>query len=159
LDVSIGLSGAGMVRPMYAPHGLGAYAAAAVKRAVRRTPVFTVHRILLPDEAEGIIARGEADAVTLVRALIPDPHWPPGAPPPTGGAAGTTQGCSGTLPQGRPVPCATTREAGREASLGAGPLPPAARRKRVVVVGGGPAGLEAAWVAAARGHDVVLLER
>src|SRR5207244_9336026 len=47
----------------------------------------------------------------------------------------------------------------REAELGAGTLRPAARAKRVVVVGGGPAGLEAAWVAAARGHDVTLLER
>src|SRR5262249_57068571 len=42
LDVSVGISGAGMVRPMYAPHGLGVYAAATVKRALRRTPVFTV---------------------------------------------------------------------------------------------------------------------
>ena len=47
---------------------------------------------------------------------------------------------------------------GREAQLG-GPLPVAARSKRVVVVGGGPGGLEAAWVAAARGHAVTLLER
>src|SRR5262249_30724619 len=46
---------------------------------------------------------------------------------------------------------------GREDELGA--LEPAVERRRVVVVGGGPAGLEAAWVAAARGHDVVLLER
>jgi len=163
LDVSIGLSGAGMVRPMYAPHALGVYAAAAVKRAVRRTPVFTVHRILLPDEAEGIIAHGEADAVTLVRALIADPDWPAKA---RAGAAdtirrctGTNQGCYGNLLQGLPVTCVTNPEVGREDTLGVGTLSPAARRKRVVVVGGGPAGLEAAWVAAARGHDVVLLER
>src|SRR5262249_27378641 len=70
LDVSVGLSGAGMVRPLYAPHAFGVYAAATVKRAVVRTPVFTVHRILTPEEAEGILVRGDADAVTLVRALI-----------------------------------------------------------------------------------------
>ncbi|HEV2310767.1 MAG TPA: FAD-dependent oxidoreductase, partial [Acidimicrobiia bacterium] len=46
-----------------------------------------------------------------------------------------------------------------EDELGLGTLTPAARTRRVVVVGGGPAGLEAAWVAAARGHDVTLLEQ
>jgi 2,4-dienoyl-CoA reductase-like NADH-dependent reductase (Old Yellow Enzyme family) len=161
LDVSIGLSGIGMVRPLYAPHLFGVYAAAAVKRAVARTPVFAVHRILTPEEAEGILERGEADAVTLVRALIADPDWPAKA---RAGAAhtirrctGTNQGCFGNIMQGLPVTCVTNPVVGREARLGA--LPPAARRKRVVVVGGGPAGLEAAWVAAARGHEVILLER
>jgi pyruvate/2-oxoglutarate dehydrogenase complex dihydrolipoamide dehydrogenase (E3) component len=53
----------------------------------------------------------------------------------------------------------TNPAVGREAELGMGTLQPAPRAKRVVVVGGGPAGLEAAWVAAARGHEVTLLER
>jgi 2,4-dienoyl-CoA reductase-like NADH-dependent reductase (Old Yellow Enzyme family) len=163
LNVSVGISGAGMVRPMYAPHELGVYAAATVKRALRRTPVFAVHRILLPEEAEGILVRADADAVTLVRALIADPEWPAKA---RAGAAdtirrctGTNQGCYGNLLQGLPVTCVTNPEVGRENLLGAATLTPAARRKRVVVVGGGPAGLEAAWVAAARGHRVTLLEQ
>src|SRR5581483_8267956 len=163
LDVSVGISGIGMVRPMYVPHGFGVYAAATVKRAVRTTPVFAVHRILTPEEAEAILDRGDADAVTLVRALIADPEWPAKA---RAGAAhtirrctGTNQGCYGNLLQGLPVTCVTNAEVGREAILGHGTLSPASRRKRVVVVGGGPAGLEAAWVAAARGHAVVLLER
>src|SRR5262249_13637469 len=132
LDVSIGLSGAGMVRPMYAPHGLGVYAAAAVKRAVRRTPVFTVHRILLPDQAEGILARGEADPVPLVRALTPVPGGPAkahaGAPDTIRRCTGTNQGCYGNLLQGLPVTCVTNPEVGREDVLGAGTLEPAARR-------------------------------
>src|SRR5262249_3134461 len=99
----------------------------------------------------------------LVRALIADPEWPAKA---RAGAAhairrctGTNQGCYGNLVQGLPVTCVTNPAVGREAILGAGTLAPAARPKRVVVVGGGPAGLEAAWVAAARGHHVTLLER
>ncbi len=163
LDVSVGLSGTGMVRPMYAPPGFGVYAAAAVKRAVRRTPVFTVHRITTPEQAEDILARGEADAVTLVRALIADPEWPAKAR--AGAAAtirrctGTNQGCYGNLLQGWPVGCVTNPAVGREEQLGHGTLVPAACPKRIVVVGGGLAGLEAAWVAAARGHTVILLER
>jgi 2,4-dienoyl-CoA reductase (NADPH2) len=161
LDVSIGRSGVGMVRPLYAPHEVGVYAAAAVKRAVRRTPVFTVQRILTPEEAEGILARGDADAVTLVRALIADEAWAAKA---RAGRAdtirrctGVNQGCYGNLTLGLPVACVQNPTVGREDVLG--PLEPATTRRRVVVVGGGPGGLEAAWVAAARGHAVTLLER
>jgi NADPH-dependent 2,4-dienoyl-CoA reductase/sulfur reductase-like enzyme len=152
-----------MVRPVYAPHGLGVYAARAVKRAVRDVPVFAVHRILTPAEAEAILADGDADAVTLVRALIADEDWAEKAR--AGRAAeiractGCNQGCYGNLLQGLPVACATNPAVGREDTLGRGTLVRAPAAKRVVVVGGGPAGLEAAWVAAARGHRVVLLER
>ena len=163
LNVSIGVSGIGMVRSVYAPHLLGVYASAAVKKAVSRTPVFAVHRILTPDEAEGVLERGEADAVTLARALIADPEWPAkaqaGASDTIRRCTGCNQGCYGNLIQALPITCATNPVVGREAELGLGTLGRAPRRKRVVVAGGGPGGLEAAWVAAARGHDVVLLER
>src|SRR6185295_4432765 len=62
LNVSIGVSGIGMVRPAYVPHECGVYAARAVKDAVRNVPVFAVQRILMPEEAEAILARGDADA-------------------------------------------------------------------------------------------------
>ena len=75
LNVSVGTGGIGMVRTNYSPHCFGVYAAHAVKKAVRDTPVFTVHRILTPEEAEGIVDRHEADGITLVRALIADPEW------------------------------------------------------------------------------------
>src|SRR6185295_20300035 len=108
-----------------------------------------------------IVARGDADAVTLVRALIADPDWPmkarEGASQTIRRCTGCNQGCYGHLLQSLPVTCVTNPVVGREDALA--PLEPAVRRKRVVVVGGGPGGLEAAWVAAARGHEVILLER
>ncbi len=163
LNVSIGLSGVGMVRPLYAPHLLGVYAAHTVKKAVRAVPVFAVHRILTPEEAEGVLEREEADAVTLVRALIADPDWvakaQTGASPTIRLCTGSNQGCYGNLLQGLPVTCVQNPAVGREAELGHGTWVRAATSKRVVVVGGGPGGLEAAWVAAARGHSVILLER
>ena len=163
LDVSIGTSGVGMVRPMYVPHLVGVRATAVVKKAVPDTPVFAVHRILTPAEAQGILERGEADAITIVRALIADPEWAnkarAGRADEIRKCTGCNQGCYGNLTQGYPILCVTNPAVGREAQLGSGTLTPAAVKKRVVVVGGGPAGLEAAWVAAARGHDVVLLER
>lgn len=164
LNVSIGLSGMGMVRPVYAPHLLGVPAARIVKEAVGRTPVFAVHRILTPDEAESVLAEGSADAITVVRALIADAGWAAkarrGAPAEIRPCTGCNQGCYGHLTQGLPITCVTDPVVGRETALaGRATGPVAAHRKRVVVAGGGPGGLEAAWVAAARGHDVVLLER
>jgi 2,4-dienoyl-CoA reductase-like NADH-dependent reductase (Old Yellow Enzyme family) len=163
LDVSVGVSGIGMVRPLYVPHECGVYAARAVKAAVQHVPVFAVHRILSPEEADAIVARGDADAINVVRALIADPEW--AAKAARGESAtirkctGCNQGCYGNLTLGVPVTCVTNPAVGRDAQLGLGTLTPAARPKHVVVVGGGPAGLEAAWVAAARGHRVTLLER
>ncbi|HUI26963.1 MAG TPA: FAD-dependent oxidoreductase, partial [Candidatus Kryptonia bacterium] len=163
LDVSVGISGIGMVRPLYVPHLFGVYAAQAVKQAVRNVPVFAVHRILTPEEAEGILERGEADAITVVRALIADPEWADkaraGATHTIRKCTGCNQGCYGNLVQGLPITCVTNPAVGRDDTLGLGTLLPAPARKTVIVVGGGPGGLEAAWVAAARGHRVVLLER
>jgi 2,4-dienoyl-CoA reductase-like NADH-dependent reductase (Old Yellow Enzyme family) len=163
VNVSVGTSGVGMVRPMYAPHLLGVRATSVVKRSIPGVPVFAVHRILTPDEAEGILEREDADAVTLVRALIADPEWVHKAGAGRAGeiraCTGCNQGCYGNLTQGYPITCVTNPSVGREGTLGTGTLRPASTRKRVVVVGGGPAGLEAAWVAAARGHEVTLLER
>ncbi|MEX2254859.1 MAG: FAD-dependent oxidoreductase, partial [Acidimicrobiia bacterium] len=163
LNVSVGTGGIGMVRTNYTPHCFGVYAAHAIKKAVRATPVFTVHRILTPDEAERIIESHEADGITLVRALISDPEWVAkahdGRDDEIRHCTGINQSCYGNLLQSMPISCVQNPAVGREDVLGFGTLEPAATPKKVVVVGGGPGGMEAAATAAARGHDVTLLER
>ncbi|MEX0666385.1 MAG: FAD-dependent oxidoreductase [Acidimicrobiia bacterium] len=166
-NVSVGIGGIGMVRTNYAPHLLGVYAAHKVRERVvtemRDTPVFTVHRILTPDEAEGILERGEADGITLVRALIADPEWVnkarEGRSDEIRHCTGINQSCYGNLLQSMPINCVQNPAVGREDELGLGTLQMASQTKKAVVVGGGPGGMEAAAVAAARGHDVTLLER
>jgi 2,4-dienoyl-CoA reductase-like NADH-dependent reductase (Old Yellow Enzyme family) len=163
LNVSVGIGGVGMVRTNYATHMFGVYAAHKVREMVHDVPVFTVHRILTPDEAEGILERGEADGITLVRALIADPEWVnkarDGRDAEIRRCTGINQSCYGNLLQSMPINCVQNPAVGREDELGSGTLEPAARAKRVLVVGGGPGGMEAAHVAAARGHHVTLLER
>jgi 2,4-dienoyl-CoA reductase-like NADH-dependent reductase (Old Yellow Enzyme family) len=163
LNVSVGIGGIGMVRTNYSPHCFGVYAAHAVKKAVRDTPVFTVHRILTPEEAEGIIERDEADGITLVRALIADEAWVAkareGRDDEIRHCTGINQSCYGNLLQSMPISCVQNPAVGREDVLGLGTLQQARRSKGVVVVGGGPGGMEAAATAAAIGHEVMLLER
>jgi 2,4-dienoyl-CoA reductase-like NADH-dependent reductase (Old Yellow Enzyme family) len=168
LNVSVGIGGVGMVRTNYSAPGFGVYAAHKVRdrlqgAGVSDTPVFTVHRILTPDQAEGILERGEADGITLVRALIADPEWVnkarEGRDDEIRRCTGVNQSCYGNLLQSMPINCVQNPSVGREDDLGLGTLEPAARAKNVVVVGGGPGGMEAAHVAAARGHHVTLLER
>jgi len=69
------------------------------------------------------------------------------------------QGCLGRLAQGRPVTCIQNAAAGREKRLGLGTMKPASVKKKVMIIGGGPAGMEAARVAAMRGHEVTLYEK
>nr|WP_273033173.1 FAD-dependent oxidoreductase [Pseudaminobacter soli] len=66
------------------------------------------------------------------------------------------QACIGHFHKGYPISCIQHPETGRELTLGI--KTPAARRKRIIVAGGGPAGMKAAAVLAARGHEVVLHE-
>ena len=145
-----------MVRPLYARHLLGVYAAQSVKKAVRDTPVFAVHRILTPDEAEGILERDEADAVTLVRA----PHRRPrlageGARRARRRHPRLHRLQPGLLRQPHPGPPDHLRHqpggrpGGRARHRHAAPPPRAQAGGRGRAAA--PPGLEAAWVAAARG--------
>lgn len=137
------------------------FAAAASRiRAVAGVPVIHGTRIHTPELAERLIAEGDADMAGMCRALIADPDLPKKA------AAGRTaeinpcvgceQACLGRLQRGYFISCVGNPATGREFEL------PRVTRvtlpKTIMIVGGGPGGLEAARIAALRGHKVTLFE-
>jgi len=145
--------------PMAFAAGYVAPDAAAFRRALQ-VPVFVAGRINQPQEAEAIIAAGQADVCGMTRALIADPEMPAkaarGAVDDIRACIGCNQACIGHFHKGLPVSCIQRPETGRELAFGT--LRPALRRKRVMVVGAGPAGMKAAVTAARRGHEVTLYE-
>ena len=124
-------------------------------------PVIGIGRINNPALAEEILAQGKMDLVGMVRELIADPHFPNKAR--TGRVEdirtclACNQSCVGRNLLDLPITCVYNPVTGHEKQWAdPGPAPV---KKKVVVVGGGPAGMEAARVAAERGHQVVLFER
>jgi 2,4-dienoyl-CoA reductase (NADPH2) len=147
-----------MVNGSHDPDALNAAAAAAVKRVVG-VPVIAVGRIHDPLAAERLLADGCADLIAMGRPLLADPELPNKARegrPSEIRRCISCQGCIDSLETRLALDCAVNPRTGREAALATGR---AGARRRVVVVGGGPAGLEAARVAAERGHRVDLYER
>ncbi|MBB3047936.1 2,4-dienoyl-CoA reductase (NADPH2) [Litorivivens lipolytica] len=143
------------------PDGYNLPAAEAIKRVVD-VPVMVVGRFLDPEFAEQALQDGRADMIVMGRPLLADPHLPDKL------AAGkldqirrciSCQNCIDSMflwPMDARMNCAVNPAAGRELQLN---YAPAEQPKHVVVVGAGPAGMEAARVAAERGHQVTLLER
>lgn len=123
-------------------------------------PVFVAGRINQPHEAEAVLAEGAADVCGMTRALICDPDMPVkadrGRTDDIRACIACNQACIGHFHRGYPISCIQHPETGREIRFGT--LTPAARPKKVMVIGGGPAGMKAAAVAAARGHQVALYE-
>jgi 2,4-dienoyl-CoA reductase-like NADH-dependent reductase (Old Yellow Enzyme family)/thioredoxin reductase len=150
-----------MVAPMAMPIGFLEFLGAGIRAAVERVPVFIVGRIKDPVFAEGILERGSADYVIMTRALMADPELPnktaAGQLDDVRPCIACMQGCTDRTWSQLDLTCLTNPAAGREQEWAE--LKPAQTRKRVLVVGGGPAGMEAARVAALRGHDVTLWER
>ena len=134
--------------------------AAATFKASLSIPLFVTGRINQPQEAELILARGQADVCGMTRALICDPLMPAktldGRADDVRACIACNQACIGHFHKGLPISCIQHPETGRE--LHFGKLQPTLKRRRIMVVGGGPAGMKAAAVAAQRGHDVTLFE-
>ncbi len=148
-----------VVPPMAIAAGYLARPAGELRRQLAR-PVFLAGRINQPQVAEAILAAGQADMCGMTRALIADPQMPAkaraGRIDDIRACIACNQACIGHLHAGTPISCIQHPETGREQRYGR--PAPAKRRLRVLVAGGGPAGMKAAAVAAARGHAVVLCE-
>ncbi|MGE8316592.1 MAG: FAD-dependent oxidoreductase, partial [Pseudomonas putida] len=123
-------------------------------------PLFVTGRINQPQEAELILARGQADVCGMTRALICDPLMPNkterGQVEDVRACIACNQACIGHFHRGLAISCIQRPETGRE--LQYGQLTPTTKPKRILIAGGGPAGMKAAAVAAARGHQVTLYE-
>lgn len=133
-----------------------------VRNAVPGLPVVGVGSIVTPEDAERALTDGDADLVGMTRAHIADPYLVRklrhGRRAEIRQCLLCNQGCVDRLMAGVDISCLQNPAVGREDQWPEDPVPPAPAPRRVVVVGGGPAGMEAAWVAAARGHQVTLLE-
>ena len=141
------------------PYGFFADIAGAVK-AVVSIPVSTAGRIIDPAMAEDVLQRGQADMIGIGRALLADPDWTNKAATDKASdirrCISCNEGCIDNIQNRTFIACVLNAENGHEETRS---ITLAAAKKNVVVIGGGPAGLEAARVAAKRGHSVTLFEK
>jgi len=147
-----------MIAPMSMPDGLQVPFAEWIKRCVS-IPVIAVGKIRSPAMADDIIRTGKADFVAVGRSLLADPDWPKkaqdGRTDQIRNCIACNEGCITRLFSNRDAWCTVNPETSREEEF-ARSL--SGSMKRVFIAGGGPAGMEAARIAALRGHRVVLIE-
>jgi mycofactocin system FadH/OYE family oxidoreductase 2 len=147
---------------MHTPLAYTVPLAAGIRSAID-LPVFCTNRINDPHLAEKILENGQADMIGMVRALICDPELPnkafEGRVDDIRHCIACNQGCIGRMGVGLRLGCIQNPTVGEEKTLGIDTVKSCERPKKVVVVGAGPAGLEAARVAALRKHWVVIFEK
>ncbi len=149
----------------FRPWCLNSDLSAAIKQSGRiRIPVFTIGSIVSPEQAEGLIAAGKCDGVSLSRALIADPCLPEKAASGRGEEVRPCLRCLNCTDGDnlhRHFSCTVNPRTGHELRLGFEDegIASAPHRRRVLVVGGGPAGIAAAVTASRRGHKVILCEK
>lgn len=141
---------------------LGVDLAAMLKGVVKNALVTAESHIRTPQNANTVLGAGEADLVSIVRGQIADPHLVNkarrGRADDIRGCISCNQQCWGRRSRDYYISCLINPSAGHEYLWGGDRFDPAPNSKSVLVVGGGPAGLEAARVAAERGHRVALAE-
>ena len=141
------------------PYGFFVKIAGDIKKAVN-VPVSAVGRIVDAEMAARVIESGMADMVAMGRPLLADPDW--GTKIAAGKACdirrciSCNKGCTDAIQNRQFLSCVLNAENGYENTRS---IQSAAQKKKIAVLGGGPAGLEAARVAALRGHDVTLFEK
>ncbi|MFQ5381212.1 MAG: FAD-dependent oxidoreductase [Dehalococcoidia bacterium] len=161
LNVSVGnyRSKDTIIAPMYYPNGAFVYLAAMAKEALD-IPVFCIGRINDPVMAEEILENRQADMIGMTRANLCDCELPnkakEGRLDEIRHCLGCNEGCWGHIERLQPITCAINPAVGREEYWG--DFHPTKEARSVAVVGGGPAGCEAARVAAESGHKVTLFE-
>jgi 2,4-dienoyl-CoA reductase-like NADH-dependent reductase (Old Yellow Enzyme family)/thioredoxin reductase len=163
INVSCGNGGSSYaytVGSMYIPAGsIGIPLASGIKQAIKSIPVMATSRFNDPALAEKAIADGHCDMVGMVRAHLADPEFGNKA---REGRAEDIRMCiacnQACWDGGGAANCAQNATSAREATR-FGTITRAEKKKKVIIVGGGPGGMEAARVAAIRGHDVTLYEK
>ena len=162
LDITVEPNQAPIACPPYfvAPHLYESFVSS-VRGATGSVPVLSViSRVTSVADAERLIADGVADMVGAARGLIAEPELVKNAREGREHESRTCIACNWCVEwEWSRGTCTINPASGKERRWGVGTFTPAPEPTRVVVVGGGPGGLEAARVAAKRGHDVVLFER
>ena len=144
--------------PQYFPPGCMLDIAEKVKK-VTSLPVIAVGRLHHPETAERARAEGKADFIAIGRGLLSEPDWvnkiADGKTDELIPCLGCHEGCKWQMIAGQPTSCAINPTCGHEIEWA---LTPLKEKKSLLIIGGGPAGIEAARVGAARGFDVTLWE-
>ena len=148
--------------PYFMPAGCNTDITSAIKRVGVKTPIWITGKIIDPALAEEILRDGKADYICLGRGLMADPHWPNKA------KEGRVEDIRQCICDDRcledvmidfvPISCTVNPMIGKEMEF-ASKLPRLTKKKKVLVIGGGPGGMQAAIIAAQKGHNVTLYEK